>query len=134
MRQVDDFAIATADETTANKLLDTIDDMLSIPLKRQGLLDMFNGMDIVQTKHYVKIDCHTYINKFCEKYIDTWFNAATGSNDPKIQQQLAKEMQINYRAGVGEIIWAMTRKVPHQRSTAHYMTSSSTNGQTINQT
>ena len=107
MRQVDDFAIATADEATANKLLDTIDDMLSIPLKRQGLLDMFNGIDIVQKKHYVKIDCHTYINKFCEKYIDTWlgnmaitenkptplpslptwiksFNAATGSNDPKI--------------------------------------------------
>ena len=131
MRQVDDFAIATTDEATANKLLDTIDDMLSIPLKRQGLLDMFNGIDIVQTKHYVKIDCHTYINKFCEKYIDTWlgnmpitenkptplpssptwvksFNAATGSNDPKIQQQLAKEMQINYRTGVGEIIWAMT--------------------------
>jgi len=107
MRQVDDFAIATADEATANKLLDTIDNMLSIPLKGQGLLDMFNGIDIVQTKHYVKIDCHTYINKFCEKYIDTWlgnmaitenkptplpslptwiksFNAATGSNDPKI--------------------------------------------------
>ena len=131
MRQVDDFAIATNDTSTANTLLDLIDDKLSIPLKWQGLLDMFNGIDIIQTKHHIKIDCHTYINKFCEKYIDTWlgninitenkptalpssptwiksFNSATGFTDTKAQQQLSQEMQINYRAGVGEIIWAMT--------------------------
>ena len=66
MRQVDDFAVATKDETTANILLDLINDNLSIPLKRQGLLDMFNGIDITQTKDYIKLDCHTYINQFCK--------------------------------------------------------------------
>jgi hypothetical protein len=62
MRQVDDFAIATSNESTANALLDLMDNRMNIPLKRQGLLNMFNGIDIVQTKHYIKIDCHSYIN------------------------------------------------------------------------
>ena len=59
MRQVDDFAIACHDEQTAHMLLDIIDDHLSIPLKRQGLFDMFNGIDVTQTQDYIKIDCHT---------------------------------------------------------------------------
>jgi hypothetical protein len=92
---------------------------------------MYNGIDVTQTRDYIKIDCHTYINKFCEKYIDTWlhntpiteakplplpacpiwlkkFNSAVGSTDTKEQLALAKSMQVNYRAGVGELIWAMT--------------------------
>ncbi len=52
MRQVDDFAIAAPDERTSDILLDMIDEKLSIPLKRQDLLDMYNGIDIVQTKDY----------------------------------------------------------------------------------
>jgi KUP system potassium uptake protein len=130
-RQVDNFAIATATEKTANILLDLIDDALSIPLKRQGLLDMFNGINVTQTQDYIKIDCQTYIDKFCEKYLQTWlhkvhltenrptplptdpawlkkFNAAVGPTDPKQQQHLASKMEIKYKAGVGELIWAMT--------------------------
>jgi hypothetical protein len=48
-RQVDDFAIATPDKKTADILLDLLGNQLSIPLKRQGHLDMFNGVDVVQT-------------------------------------------------------------------------------------
>jgi hypothetical protein len=135
-RQVDDFAIATATEKTANILLDLIDDALSIPLKRQGLLDMFNGINVAQTQDYIKIDCHTYIDKFCNKYLQTWlhkvhltenrptplptdpawlkkFNAAIGPTDPKEQQQLASKMEIKYKAGVRELIWAMTTCRPY---------------------
>jgi hypothetical protein len=91
---------------------------------------MFNGIDVIQTCHYVKIDCHTYISKFCEKYLDSWlgkvpltanrptplptdsawlkkFNAATGPTDPSKQAKLASAMQIKYRGGVGKLIWAM---------------------------
>jgi hypothetical protein len=130
-RQVDDFAIAAPDEKTADILLDLIDDQLSIPIKRQGLLDMFNGINVTQTRDYIKIDCHTYIDKFCEKYTNSWlhkvpmtehrptplptdptwikkFNAAVGPLDPKAQQQLANKMGIKYKGGVGELIWAMT--------------------------
>ena len=116
-------------------LLDIIDDYLIIPLKRQGLIDMFNGIDVTQTRDYINIDCHTYIDKICEKYIDTWlhntpitenkpvplptcpvwlkkFKAAIGSSNPQDQKTLAKSMQVNYRAGVGELIWAMTTCCP----------------------
>jgi hypothetical protein len=53
-RQVDDFAIAAPDERTANILLDLIDDDLSILMKRQGYLDMYNGIDVLQTQDYIK--------------------------------------------------------------------------------
>jgi hypothetical protein len=71
-RQVDNFAIATADKKTANIHLDLLDNELSIPLKQQGLLDMFNGINVTQTRDYIKIDCHTYVDKFCKKYLHTW--------------------------------------------------------------
>ena len=49
LRQVADFAIATSDPKTADILLDMLDERLSIPIKRQGYLDMFNG--IILPKH-----------------------------------------------------------------------------------
>ena len=45
-RQVDDFAVAAPIERTAMILLDMIDDKLTIPMKRQGYLDMYNGIDV----------------------------------------------------------------------------------------
>jgi hypothetical protein len=134
-RQVDNFAIAVPDEKTADILLDLIDDQLTIPLKQQGLLDMFNSVDIVQTRDNIKISCQTYIDKFCEKYLDTWlgkiplsenrptplptdptwlkkFNAAVVSSDPAVQKDLSSKMQIKYKARVGELIWAMTTCQP----------------------
>ena len=127
MQQVNNFAIATHNKFTANTLLNLIVKLCNIPVKQQGLLDMYNGIDILQTRDYIKISCHTYINKFCNKYVDTWlsnmtttenkpiplpscptwlkkFNSAVGSSNPKDQLALAKSMQLNYRAGFGELI------------------------------
>ena len=134
-RQVDDFAVATPDERTATILLDMIDDKLTIPMKRQGFLDMYNGIDVMQTRDYIKISSKSFIEKICEKYLNTWmqnftstddrptplptdptwykkFNAATGDPCPKAQAKLAKTMQLTYRCGVGELIWAMTTTRP----------------------
>jgi hypothetical protein len=131
MRQVDDFAIAAPDAQTSDILMDMIDDRLKIPIKRQGYLDMYNGIDILQTRYYIKINLKTFINKIFEPSLATWmktaypsparstplpsdptwlkkFNVAVGDPDTKIQAQLAKTMQLNYRSGVGELIWAMT--------------------------
>jgi hypothetical protein len=74
MRQVDDFAIVAPDQCTADILLEMLEDKLTMPIKCQGLLDMFSGVDVVQTKHYIKIDCHMYIDKFCAKYLGSWLN------------------------------------------------------------
>ena len=134
-RQVDDFAIAAPDEKTSNILLDLIDEALSIPMKRQGYLDMYNGVDVTQTRDYIKISSHTFVTKICEKYLNTWmkhytttadrptplptdpawiklFNSATGDPDSATQAKLSKQMQLTYRAGVGELIWAMTTTRP----------------------
>ncbi len=130
-RQVDDFAIAAPDAKTANILLDMIDDKLKIPVKCQGYLDMYNGIDVLQTRHYIKISFRSFIDKVFEHHLSTWmkstypsparstplptdatfmkkFNSSTGDPDPLVQQKLAKTMQLNYRSGVGELIWAMT--------------------------
>jgi hypothetical protein len=51
MCQFNNFAIAAPDEHTSETLMDLIDDKLKIPIKRQGYLDMDNGVDILQTRH-----------------------------------------------------------------------------------
>jgi hypothetical protein len=92
---------------------------------------MYNGVDVLQTRYYIKLNLTTYINKIFKPYLATWmktayptpvqstplptdpawlkkFNAATGDPDKMVQAKLAKSMQLNYRSGVGELIWAMT--------------------------
>ena len=131
MRQVDDFAIAAPDAKTSDILMDMIDERLKIPIKQQGYLDMYNGVDISQTRYYIKINLKTFIDKIFKPYLATWmknaypsparstplptdptwlktFNAAVGDPDKKVQALLAKSMQLTYRSGVGKLIWAMT--------------------------
>ena len=61
------FSICAPNKKTSAILLDLIDEKLSIPLKQQGLPEMFNGINVLQTRDFINIDCHTYLNKFCEK-------------------------------------------------------------------
>jgi hypothetical protein len=72
-RQVNDFTIAAPNEQTADILLDMLDDKLTIPIKRQGFLDMYNGIDVYQTRDYIKIACTSFVvDKCCDKYVETW--------------------------------------------------------------
>jgi hypothetical protein len=105
-------------------------DKLSIPLKQQGHLDMYNGVDVLQTCHYICLSCTSFIDKISAKYLSSWmkhmyvstsrptpfptdsawwgkFNKAVGDPADKAQASLAKDMQLNYRAGVNKLIWAM---------------------------
>ena len=132
---MDDFAVACPDQKTADILYDLIDDKLSIPLKRQGLIETFNGMDIDQTRYYIKVSCQSYIERICAKYLTSWmkkvpmsddrptplptdskwlktFNEAKGDPDGNVQKKLAKTQELTYRAGVGELIYAMTTVRP----------------------
>jgi hypothetical protein len=68
MRQVDDFAIATDSNETANALINDINKHLRLPIHILGEVTRYNGMDIEQTKHYVKIHCKRYINKLQQSY------------------------------------------------------------------
>jgi hypothetical protein len=112
-----------------------IDNELQIPMKCQGYLDMYNGIEVKQTKNYVKLSCKSFIEKICKQYLNSWMqaftstddhptplptdptwykqlNAVVGNPDPKMQSKLAKAMQITYCYGVGELIWAMTTTRP----------------------
>ncbi len=53
MRQVGNFTVAAPDECTANILFDMIDDLLIFPKKCMGLINLFNGLDIEQTRDYI---------------------------------------------------------------------------------
>ncbi len=80
--QVDDFPIAApGDKQVANILLDMINNELSIPMKWQGYLDMYNGIDILQMRDYIKISCKTFINKICDKYLNCWMQNLTSTED-----------------------------------------------------
>ncbi len=134
-RQVDNFTIAAPDEITAKIHLDKINYKLSILMKCQGYRGMYNGINVLQTRDYIKISSYLFINKICDKYLATWmhnftspdtwptplptnptwykkFNSAVGNPEPKVQACLAKTMQISYQSGVGELIWAMTTTRP----------------------
>ena len=68
MRQVDDFAVATEDAEAAHWIFDKIDEALSMPIRRMGLISLFNGVDILQSRYFVKMSVQTYIEKMADKY------------------------------------------------------------------
>jgi hypothetical protein len=128
-RQVDDFAIACKEEKTATIIYDAINFELQIPIKRQGLLTLFNGLDVLQSRWYVKISVETYLAKTLLPYFDDWLDIpskllpvplgtnekfhtelyqAKGNPDAKVQAALAKQMGFGYRKAIGELIWPMT--------------------------
>ena len=124
MRQVNDFAISAPSQRIANHLLDLIDDKLLIPMKRQGLVTLYNGLDILQTKDYIKVSCETYINRISNIHLNQgWMKSylisdlptplpttppfmkalqtKEGDPDPVVQQALEKKMGFSYWSGIG---------------------------------
>ena len=132
MRQVDDFACAAPTERIAGIVMDLVDEYLYLPIKRQGLVSLFNGIDVVQAKHFIKIHCKSYIERITEKYLPLpWmkpnkvsadrptalpsaetFNklylSEQGDPDPAAQAALrAANDDIGYRNLIGELTYAM---------------------------
>jgi len=69
LRQVDDFALACKDESTAKAIYNAIGKKLKlpnesdIPFSYLGLIEDFNGIDIEQSKTHVRISCQNYIDR-----------------------------------------------------------------------
>ena len=126
LRQVDDFAVAAPSEDTALSIIRKIGAYLKKPLKELGLLERFNGIDIVQSRHYNKIHCGTYINKIVAAH--GWENTALTRevhtpmrSDSAYQtsletavrpltsdkaHEIASNMGFSYRQAIGELIFA----------------------------
>jgi hypothetical protein len=97
------------------------------PLNDLGVIKRFNGIDILQTRDFVKISCETYIDKIVSHH--NWqhevasnqpipmradseslrkLELSKGPEDPVEAQALETEMGFSYRQAIGELIFAMT--------------------------
>jgi hypothetical protein len=127
LRQVDDFIIAAKSMTTCTAIRKEIQGFMANPLNELGIIKRFNGVDIIQTRHYVKVHCETYITRIVEHHewtnekaanlplpmkSDSTYQAilqlAEGPANLKDQQQLETAMGFSYRQGIGELIFALT--------------------------
>ena len=62
MRQVNDFAVAAEDNDTCQRVIQAIDKELMIKIKDLGEFTRYNGVDIMQTQDYIKLETkHTLI-------------------------------------------------------------------------
>jgi hypothetical protein len=73
-RQVDDFLLGAKSAATANKVWDLIDQQLRMPMKRQGLVSMYNGLDILQSCWYVKVSIQTWLTIMMTPYLNDWLD------------------------------------------------------------
>ena len=95
-----------------------------IKIKHLGVINRFNGVDIHQTRNYIKVNTATYINKIIEDKIllsepqhvhplpmnpDTVFNCQIEKATPLTdsEQCIEKEYGLSYHQGIGELIYAM---------------------------
>ena len=125
IRQVDDFAIGCKDKKVAEEIIDIIDEHMTIKIKHLGVITRFNGVDITQTRNYIKISNETYFKKILEdkhppkkpphEYPipmnpDPAFNRlieeSTTLTD-KERDEVEKQYGFSYRQGVGELIYGM---------------------------
>eukprot|EP00804_Cyclotella_cryptica_P028043 CCRYP_003898-RC/>CCRYP_003898-RC protein AED:0.34 eAED:0.35 QI:0/-1/0/1/-1/1/1/0/486 len=129
-RQVDDLSLQRQQYNWRTCFYDAIDDHLTMPIKRQGMVTLFNGIDVLQSRYYIKLSAETYIEKMGSKYLELWhkevpltaerplpipthetflknFHNAIGDNNPDSAKILQQKYHFGYRNGVGELIYAM---------------------------
>ena len=68
LRQVDDFLIAGNTLQLCGQVKAEIESYMTNKLHDLGIVIRFNGLDIQQTRHYVKIFNDTYITKIVEAH------------------------------------------------------------------
>ena len=63
MKQVDNFCVSCEDCDTAKRVIAAINDKMTIDVKELGRISRFNGVDITQTRHYIKLSNAIYFEK-----------------------------------------------------------------------
>ena len=78
LRQVDDFLIACEDEQTARDITTEIGERIQfksekeqndLPIEFLGLVEDYNGVDIVQTSRKIKLSAKSYIQRFLRSHM-----------------------------------------------------------------
>ena len=68
LRQVDDFSVSAATQAACQVTIARIGEHLQVPLNGLGIIRKFNGVNILQSKWYIKISCEDYILKILMKH------------------------------------------------------------------
>jgi len=135
VRQVNDFALGCRQESTAKSVYSKIRAKLTLhneaeaPFEYLGLVNSFDGYDVLQTRDYVKLSAESYIRHLLEAHgwdnpslrelsnkpkpplhesdVANLFNLAARpvENTPK-HKALEKEQGFGYRSVLGEILFA----------------------------
>jgi hypothetical protein len=127
LRQVDDFIISAKLKAAALAVKAKLQLHMTNPLHDLGIIKRFNGVDIPQTRHYVKVYAETYLTRVLQHHgwldlpasnipipmrTETAFMAklelSEGPTDEKAKTILETEMGFSYRQVIGEAIFAMT--------------------------
>ena len=101
-RQVDDLAVSSADPATSEKLIAAIGERVTIEsgglgtlIPRKGYHSRYNGIDLYQTRDYVKISCDTYIDRLLQTY--GWSSVADDSgykDSAPISDDMVKKLSL----------------------------------------
>ena len=134
LRQVDDFAISCADASMAGEMFTLIGNKLQVPLHQLGVITMFNGINILQSRQFIRISCETYIRKILANH--NWTDYATpasphlvtpmrsdssymgiletaiGPDTDDEHLELEHQMKFKYRQAIGELIFCMVTTRP----------------------
>jgi hypothetical protein len=133
-RQVDDFAIASRDPKIAEKLIALINEHVTTESKgmgtivpKQGHHIAYNGIDLYQTRDYVKVACNTYIDRLLQTHdwqdaeqltayrdvtpvVDelakTLYDLTGPAEDSADHKILRDKMGFSYRQLLGELMYA----------------------------
>ena len=132
LRQVDDVAIASDTKETAEAIITEIGSYMKSPIKHEGVTELFNGIDISQTRDYIKIHCNTYLDRVFKRH-HHWMDTIPFDNEPHPMRSdseyattleedssttidqiviLEEEFQFKYRSVTGELIFAMVTTRP----------------------
>ena len=131
-RQVDDFAAGAATEVTARKFLDVIRSHVEAEFDGmgvetpEGIYEHYNGLDIHQTRDYVKISVESYIMRVMQTH--GWDTPSSKESAPTVPmsptvaerlqklegpvekspeaRQIEKEVGFSYRNVLGELMYA----------------------------
>ena len=131
LRQVDDFSVAAKEAHLCEATIAAIGKYLQVPLNDLGLIKKFNGVNILQTRWYIKVSCQDYITRILTDH--AWLNlkaanlpvpmrsdpgyqrqleTATRPTDETAQNVLQTQAGFSYRMTTGELIYALVAARP----------------------
>ena len=126
LRQVDDFAISASTSQACAQQISAIGSFLQVPLNQLGVITKFNGVNVQQTKWFIKVSCQDYLRKILENH--NWLDLrasdmpvpmksdsayqralekAVRPQTPAEQQKVQDQAGFVYRTAIGELIYAL---------------------------